>query len=182
MTTESKPSFSKAKQTFLDLTSLADRTVFGLWRTKNVESKRQTQTFPLLSSSTELIVNVADLQSFTALVKLCIEFGQQHQGSKYKALNQWSWFLDAACEDTAVLVQLIMDRQETDLAKLLRPKRLQGLQGFDMPPSQHGSAQAGQQGGQRLLRVHRSLGPADTATVAATGRPGGRVSTAGQRQ
>ena len=35
-----------------------------------------------------LSFDVADSQSFAALVDLFIEFGQQHQGSKYKALNQ----------------------------------------------------------------------------------------------
>ena len=53
MTTESKLSSSKAKQTYSDLTSPANRTVFGdisskqncIWRTKNVESK--TPDFPI---------------------------------------------------------------------------------------------------------------------------------------
>ena len=40
----------------------------------------------------------ADSQSFAALVDLCIEFGQQHQGAN---TNQWSWLLDAAREDIA---------------------------------------------------------------------------------
>ena len=74
------------------------------------------QTYPLLSSSTLILQNilsfdVADSQSLAALVDLCIEFGQQHHGSKYKALNQWSWILDAACQETAALVRLIMDIQ-----------------------------------------------------------------------
>ena len=71
---------------------------------------QKCQTFPLLSSSTERIVVRCCRFADAALVDLCIEFGQQHQGCKYKALNQWSWLLDAAREVTAVLVQLIMDR------------------------------------------------------------------------
>ena len=43
MTTESKPSSSKAKQTFLDLTSPSNRTAIG--ELKNVESK--TPDFPI---------------------------------------------------------------------------------------------------------------------------------------
>ena len=43
MTTESKPSSFKAKQTFLDLTSPSNRTAFG--ELKNVESK--TPDFPI---------------------------------------------------------------------------------------------------------------------------------------
>ena len=38
-----------------------------------------------------LSFDVADLQSFAALFDLGIELGQQHQGRKYIALNQWSW-------------------------------------------------------------------------------------------
>ena len=80
-------------------------------RTKIFESK--TPDFPIAIFIYEngLSFDVADSQSFAALVDLCIELGQQHQGRKYKALNQWSWLLDAAREDTAALVhQLIMDR------------------------------------------------------------------------
>ena len=67
-------------------------------------SSQKRQTFPLLLNG--LLFHVADSQIFAALVDLCIEFNQQHQGSKYKALNQWSWLPDAAREDTAVLSQL----------------------------------------------------------------------------
>ena len=48
ITMESKPSSSKAKHTFLDLTSPGNRTVSG--ELKNLSQKRQT--FPLLSSFT----------------------------------------------------------------------------------------------------------------------------------
>ena len=69
------------------------------------------QTFPLLSSFTRTNCHLMLLISRVS-VDLCIEFGQQYEQSKYKALNQWSWWsasrLSAASEDTAALVQLIM--------------------------------------------------------------------------
>ena len=105
MTTESKPSSSKAKQTFLDLTSPSNRTAIGEQKVKNA---RLSHCYLHLQNG--LSFDVADSQSLAALVDLCIELGQQHQGSKYKALNQWSWLLDAAREDIAALVQLIMER------------------------------------------------------------------------
>ena len=84
MPTESKPNTSKAKLLVLELTSPVNRTAFR--ELKNLESK--SQTFPLLSSFTR-----TDCSLMLALNGV----GGQ--------------LLDAAHEDTAALVQLIMDRQ-----------------------------------------------------------------------
>ena len=59
--------------------------------------------------------NVADLQSLAAVVDECIEFSQQHQWYKYKALNQQrngGQIFDSANEDPAASVQPIMDRAQ----------------------------------------------------------------------
>ena len=61
MTKKSKHNSSKAKQTVLDVTSPAKRTVFG---------------------------NVKLVESNHSLALKCIEFGKQHKGCKYKALHQ----------------------------------------------------------------------------------------------
>ena len=105
MTTESKLSSSKAKQTVLDLTSPANRTVFGdisskqdcLQRTKNVGSKAPAFPIAIFIYKRRLLFDVADSQSFAVLVDLCIEFCQQYDGYKYKALNEWSWWSASRC-------------------------------------------------------------------------------------
>ena len=83
-----------------------------VWRTKIFESKTPDFPIAIFIDENGLSFDVADSQSFAALVlvDLCIALGQQPHGRKYEALNQWSWLLDAAREDTAALVQLIMDR------------------------------------------------------------------------
>jgi len=56
---------------------------------------------------------VADSPSLARLVEQCIEFGQQHTGRKYKAPNRSRIagpLLESAYEDTAALVQPVMDR------------------------------------------------------------------------
>ena len=95
MTTESKPSSSKAKQSILDLTSPANRTLFG--ELKAVESKTPDFLIAIFIFENALLFDVAYLKSLAALVDQSIEFGQQHKGHKYKAMNQWSWWSVSRC-------------------------------------------------------------------------------------
>ena len=82
---ESKLSSSKAKQTVLDLTCPAKRTVTG--EPKIVESKMLDTTIASFLYENALWFNVVDSESFAALVDECIEFGRQHPGRKYKPPN-----------------------------------------------------------------------------------------------
>jgi hypothetical protein len=83
MAKERLHSSSKAKQSVLELTSPAKRTVSG--EMKIVESKTLDSTIANFIYENALSFHVADTQSFAAVVDQCIEFGQQHPGRKYKA-------------------------------------------------------------------------------------------------
>ena len=110
MAKERQLSSSQAKQTGLDLTSPGKRTVTG--EMKIVESKMLDTTIANFFYENALSFNVADSQSFAAVVEQCIEFGQQHPGRKYKAPNRRRIsgpLLDSAYEDTAASVQLLLD-------------------------------------------------------------------------
>ena len=87
--------FLKSKAGRLYLTSPTNGTAFG--KPKNVESKAPNFPIAIFICEDGLSFDAADSQSFAALVDLCIEFGQQHQGRKYKALNQWSWWSASRC-------------------------------------------------------------------------------------
>jgi len=111
MAKERLHSSSKAKQSVLELTSPAKRTVSG--EMKIVESKTLDSTIANFIYENALSFHVADTQSFAAVVDQCIEFGQQHPGRKYKAPTRrriGGPLLDSAYEDTAASVQPIMDR------------------------------------------------------------------------
>ena len=110
MAKERQLSFSQAKQTVLDLTSPGKRTVTG--EMKIVESKMLDSSIANFFYENALSFNVADSQSFAAVVEQCIEFGQQHPGRKYKAPNRrriGGPRLDAAYEDTGAKVEPIME-------------------------------------------------------------------------
>jgi hypothetical protein len=104
-------SSSKAKQTILDLTSPAKRTSTG--ELKVIESKTLDSAIANVFYENALPFTVADSPSLARLVEQCIEFGQQHPGRKYKAPNRRRIagpLLESAYEDTAALVQPVMDR------------------------------------------------------------------------
>ena len=80
---------------------------------KIVESKTLDSTIANYFYDNVLAFNVADSPSLAAVIDLCLEFSQQYPGHKYKVLNRrrlGGLLLEAACEDTAALVQPIMDR------------------------------------------------------------------------
>ena len=114
MTKELKSSFSKAKQ------------IVCIWRLQQKELRLEKSKCEVKNARLnhcylhlrEQIVVVADLQSLAAVVCQCIEFGKQLQGRKNTALNLRrivGQLLEAAHEtheDTAALVQLLMDKTE----------------------------------------------------------------------
>ncbi len=108
---EHQLSSSQAKQSVLDLTSPGKRSVTG--EMKIVESKMLDSTIANFIYENDLSFNVADTQSFAAVLVQCIEFGQQHPGRKYKAPNRrriGGPLLDSAYEDTAASLQPIIDK------------------------------------------------------------------------
>ncbi len=108
---EALHSYSKSRQTNLDLTSPGKRTVNG--EMKTVESKTLDSAIADVLYENALPFNVADCHSTSTspslahMVEQCIEFGQHHPGRKYKAPNRRrisGALLDSAYEDTAASV------------------------------------------------------------------------------
>jgi hypothetical protein len=99
---EERLSFSKAKQSVLNFTSLGKRTVTG--EMKNFESKELDSTIASFIFENALSFNVVDSPSFAVMVDQCIQFGHENPGHKYKISTRRRIsgpLLDSAYEDTA---------------------------------------------------------------------------------